>query len=285
MPTLMTCRSIYGHATPDGSFELMAKMSVCVECVEAWMASNRLRLNPAKTELIWLGSSRRLETCTADSMYLLRRSGVTIQLSTQLRDLGVIADMTMICHLRQTSVTWQVYVFSTCVTCALLDVHWQLMLYMHLTVHWFTAALITVTDYSPDYRTISWQGCSLPGWSDQVPSRAPVSVAMHDVLYWLSFHHRVTFKLSNWLKVPPRFGTWISLAMLRSTRCRPWTITAPFRRWTTLASAIVPRTSTVTRAFYSSGAASWNSLPTALRHFDLTLSVFKRQLKVLFTLI
>jgi len=82
---------VCGHVTPDGSSELMAKMSLCGECVEAWMASNRLRLNPAKTELIWLGSSRRLETCTADSM-LLRRSGVTIQPSTQFRDLGVIVD-------------------------------------------------------------------------------------------------------------------------------------------------------------------------------------------------
>jgi len=50
---------------------------------------------------------------------------------------------------------------------------------------------------------------------------------------------------------------------------------------------LVHRTSTSTlgpRAFYSSGPASWNSLPTALRHPDLSLGVFKRQLKtVLFS--
>ena len=33
------------------------------------------------------------------------------------------------------------------------------------------------------------------------------------------------------------------------------------------------------QAFYSSGTASWNSLPTALRQPDVTLGVFKRQLK------
>ena len=69
----------------------MAKMSLCVDRVEAWMASNRLHLNPAKTELIWLGSPRRLQVCTADSM-LLRPSGVTVQPSRHVRDLGVIVD-------------------------------------------------------------------------------------------------------------------------------------------------------------------------------------------------
>jgi len=50
---------------------------------------------------------------------------------------------------------------------------------MHLSAHWFTAALTTVTDYSQDYRTISWQGCS-PSCAHavarliiQVPSRTP----------------------------------------------------------------------------------------------------------------
>jgi len=43
---------VYGHMTPEGSAVLMTRMSLCIDSVEAWMASNRLRLNPVKTELI-----------------------------------------------------------------------------------------------------------------------------------------------------------------------------------------------------------------------------------------
>ena len=52
---------IYGHADPPQSTELMAD---CVTSVETWMASNRQRLNPAKTDVIWLGTSRG-PPCTA----------------------------------------------------------------------------------------------------------------------------------------------------------------------------------------------------------------------------
>ena len=42
---------IYGHADPPQSTELMADMADRVTSVETWMASNRLRLNPAKTDV------------------------------------------------------------------------------------------------------------------------------------------------------------------------------------------------------------------------------------------
>ena len=46
----------------------MAQMANCIACIEAWMAYNRLRLNPAKTEVIWLGYSRHL--CTLQALLL-----------------------------------------------------------------------------------------------------------------------------------------------------------------------------------------------------------------------
>jgi len=35
----------------------------CLCDVEAWMRASRLRLNPQKTQLIWLGSRQQLECC------------------------------------------------------------------------------------------------------------------------------------------------------------------------------------------------------------------------------
>ena len=59
---------IYGSTAQSGAADLMARMSNCVESVASWMSSNRLRLNPSKTELIWLGTSRRLQHCAGLTM-------------------------------------------------------------------------------------------------------------------------------------------------------------------------------------------------------------------------
>ena len=44
---------IYGFCRPADSADLCEKVSVCVDEVSAWMASNRLQLNHAKTEVLW----------------------------------------------------------------------------------------------------------------------------------------------------------------------------------------------------------------------------------------
>ena len=61
------------------------------------MASNRLRLNPAKTNVIWLGTSRRVQQCTTDPLQL---HGASIQPSNCVRDLGVVVDsgLTLVDH-------------------------------------------------------------------------------------------------------------------------------------------------------------------------------------------
>ena len=82
---------VYQHVSLAQSSELLEQMAManCVSRAEAWMVSNRLRLNPAKTEVIWLGSSRHLAQCPADPLIL---SGASIQPVSCVRDLGVVVD-------------------------------------------------------------------------------------------------------------------------------------------------------------------------------------------------
>ena len=54
-----------------------------------WMASNRLKLNPSKTELIWLSSSRRSRHCPSGEQTI---AGVRITPSLHVRNLGVMVD-------------------------------------------------------------------------------------------------------------------------------------------------------------------------------------------------
>uniref|UniRef100_A0A670II88 Reverse transcriptase domain-containing protein n=1 Tax=Podarcis muralis TaxID=64176 RepID=A0A670II88_PODMU len=59
----------------------------CLEAVGGWMAANRLRLNPDKTEVLFLGDRERVGV--GDSLVL---NGVTVPLKDQVRSLGVILD-------------------------------------------------------------------------------------------------------------------------------------------------------------------------------------------------
>ena len=70
----------------------------CSESVSRWMSSNRLKLNPLKTELIWLHSSRRNPTFLRKDIVLF---GSPITPVNVVRNLGVILDenMTMSEHI------------------------------------------------------------------------------------------------------------------------------------------------------------------------------------------
>ena len=81
---------IYGSTAQNGAADLMARMSICIECVVSWMSSNRLLLNPSKTELIWLG--RRLQHCDGFNMTVC---GADVRLVDCVRDLGVLIDRNM----------------------------------------------------------------------------------------------------------------------------------------------------------------------------------------------
>ena len=64
------------HTAPSGMAGLLQRITACIEDVSTWMSSNRLCLNPSKTKLIWLGSSRRLQNC-ATYGHRNERSGIS----------------------------------------------------------------------------------------------------------------------------------------------------------------------------------------------------------------
>jgi len=51
---------ILGSCRPSASQDLLTHMSACIDEVLAWMRSNQLQLNTAKTEFLWSTTSRRL---------------------------------------------------------------------------------------------------------------------------------------------------------------------------------------------------------------------------------
>ena len=80
---------IYGSSSVSRSVELSKLLLLVIDRVNDWMSSNRLRLNPDKTEFIWFGTRHQLSN-------LNPRSISVIPSSTSVRDLGVLFDSELI---------------------------------------------------------------------------------------------------------------------------------------------------------------------------------------------
>jgi len=65
------------------------RFSCCVADVSTWLSSSCLRLNPAKTVVIWLGGRQQVANITVDNIPVLTSMVTTV---ASARDLSVIVD-------------------------------------------------------------------------------------------------------------------------------------------------------------------------------------------------
>jgi len=66
------------------------QLNGCLERVRDWMASNRLKLNEDKTQIILLGTRHQLNKTLPQTLTL--RNGTLLQFSTAVKNLGVLID-------------------------------------------------------------------------------------------------------------------------------------------------------------------------------------------------
>jgi len=111
---------IYGHSVSADTQELVACMTTCIERVRCWMASNCLRLNPTKTELIWLISSRRTNLLPTSPIRLF---GTVIQPSQSVWNLGVIVDSDLSLSARQPYHQRVLLLSASATTCSTISDH------------------------------------------------------------------------------------------------------------------------------------------------------------------
>ena len=71
---------------------MLLRFRDCADSVSRWMSSNRLKLNPTKTELIWFHSGRRQLSFVENEIELF---GSRIAPVYHVRDLGVMLDSNM----------------------------------------------------------------------------------------------------------------------------------------------------------------------------------------------
>ena len=202
-------------------------MSNCVAEINEWMGSNRLKLNPSKTELIWLGSSRRLEHCPVGELNI---AGVPIKPATHVRDLGVMIDndLSLQAHINHVTRTCfyqlrQLRVVRRSLTTD--TAHSLVRALVHSRLDYCNGVIAGMFQYQIDrlqsvLRAAARFVLGLPKW-------ASVSDAMHNELHWLPFPERVEFKLCSvvYKCMSTRERTPVSVSILHTGRFAPWSIT------------------------------------------------------------
>ena len=79
----------YVHCRAVDAVASVGLMCRAIDALSDWMASNRLLLNPSKTQFIWLGGRRQL---AGVDLHLLAETFPHIAFSLTVRDLGVTLD-------------------------------------------------------------------------------------------------------------------------------------------------------------------------------------------------
>ena len=82
------CQVYLTRSVSDAS-AAVNRFACCLDDVAAWMSASRLRLNPAKTEVLWLGSKYQVDMIVIQHVPVLSTS---VKVANTAHDLGVIID-------------------------------------------------------------------------------------------------------------------------------------------------------------------------------------------------
>jgi acyl-CoA thioesterase FadM len=245
------------------------------------MASNRLRLNPDKTEFIWFASPHHLRSFQLGSS--LSIGSTSIIPSSSVRDLGVYFDNVLNLNEHVNHITKLCY--------------FELRQLRHICralsksniktlLHAFVSSRL---DYCNSL--FAGQPIMLISKLQSVQNAAArlyaglskyshVSSVLRDDLHWLRIPQRVSYKLCILVyrclhNLAPAYLSESTVKIVNSNS------RAAFNRSAALGNLLVPRTRTKTygsRTFRVSGPVAWNALPVALKQ-EGSFESFKSSLK------
>jgi hypothetical protein len=272
---------LYIHCVPDDAVAVVARLVKCIDAISSWLKANRLKMNPDKTQVIWLGSRQQLAHVDNEPVHLL--DGTVIELSTSVRNLGVTFDSTM---------TMASYISAVTRSC-FYQLQQLRVIRRSLTDDAATASVHALVSSRVDYCNALLYGSSglVTRRLQAVINSAArlitgvgrfdhITPALRDVLHWLPVEQRVQHKIA--------LLTFKCLHGCAPQYLSEHCITLHDQggryqlRAATRGDLVLPRTRTRLfgpRSFHSSAPTVWNSLPVNIRDLSLTLEQFKQRLK------
>ncbi len=269
---------IYGFCNPSASTELQTRISACIDDVAAWMRSNRLQLNAAKTELLWSTTRRRLHQLPR---LPLRAGTDQIAPTSVVRDLGIYidADVSMRSHVAKTvstcfAILRQLRSIRRSVSRPVLQ---SLVVSLVLSrLDYGNATLAGIPAYlTKRLQSVLNAAARLIYSSSRFNHVSPLLRQLH----WLKATERIEFKLAV---LAFRCLQGLAPLYLADELCRSADLESHRRlRSASSSQLIVRRTRLSTvgdRAFPVAAARLWNSLPQHVTT-AVSLPVFKTRLK------
>jgi hypothetical protein len=271
---------LYFHERAELASSVVTNFSACIAEIERWMASNRLKLNPDKTQFIWMGTWQQLAKVNSSSIAL---GSSTLECQSTVNNLGVTIDgqLTMKDHVRRTCTACfyqlrQLRVVRRSLSsdaCASL-VH----AFISSRLDYCNSLLAGISD------TLIRQLQSVLRVAARLVTRRrkydPISEIIRDKLHWLPVRQRIDFKLGvlvykclHNLAPPYLMEMVLPVSHIPGRR---------MLRSSAHGDVIVPRAKGVrfgARGFSSAGPSLWNSLPTDLKATNLAFNVFTKLLK------
>jgi hypothetical protein len=268
---------IYGSCRPVSVGAFSAQVSECVGDIASWMRSNRLQLNPDKTEVLWCSTGRRLHQLPTAALLI---DGVPVVPVSSVRDLGIFldADLVMRSHVQRT--------VSRCFA-SLRQLRQIRRLLPTATFHSLVVALV--------HSRLDYGNSVLVGIPTYLVSRLQsVLNAAVRLIYNLRHSEHITDALISlhWLRALERIKYKVAVLTYKVLHGSAPRYLGTFERIAdhpgrqTLRSAhtnrlVVPtfRLSTIgSRAFRVAGPRTWNDLPEEVTSAQ-SLSVFRQRLK------
>ena len=269
---------IYGSCRPNLTSVLSTNVSCCLDAVISWCSSNRLLINPAKSEIMWCASLQRKANIPVSP---IRVGSSLVSPASSVRCLGVTLDshLSFDQHITRTismcfSLLRQIRSVRRSLTRPLLRSAVSALVLSRLD---FGLSLLSGSTTSR-LRRLQLVLHASARLLHQVPRSAHITPLLRD-LCWLPIESRIASRLAT-LVLSCRLGlgpTYLrqelhsvadqgGRARLRSAATS--SLIVPFSRHPTLGG----------RSFASTAARTWNSLPPSLQSIE-SLRLFKVLIK------
>jgi hypothetical protein len=266
------CQIYVSVLTGDAS-AAAARLSACLIDVNSWMSASRLRLNPAKTQVMWLGSRQQLHDVKIGDVTILATS---VQITETARDLGVVIDsqMSLAAHVSALcrSGYYQLRQLRPIVGSLSLDASKTLVqAFVSSRLDYCNSLLHGIADgLMKKVQSIQNAAARLVTGARRRDHITPVLRELH----WLPVKQRIKFKVA--CLVFQSLSNQAPAYLIDDCH-----LVTGSRRSADFRTCIVPRTHNKfgDRSFSASGPHLWNTLPKALRQPDISYEQFKRQLK------
>ena len=269
---------VYLSGAAADATDLVNRFSVCIDRINHWMKSNRLRLNADKTQIIWIGTRQQLAKMNITAIPVLSKE---VKIASTVNNLGVTVDsnLTMAEHFQSLCRSGWFYLRQLRVIRSSLTRESAESL-----VHAFISSRL---DYGN--AVLSGIGSGLVKRLQLIQNAAARLVSIIR-----KFDHITpVLKEMHWLPVIQRIKYKIAMLVFKcltsrapgylTTDCVTVASTAGRRHLRSADSLmlVVPRSRTEVgrRRFAVVGPTVWNSLPQQLRETDCSLATFRRSLK------